>query len=329
MLVEQNGYSGDNSFRKVTRLVKYMRDIKESFTCSSVLLTTLLGHCVSSVDKGSASFSDLPTAFRTVFGRLDDILQKYPQKPGVPNPFLETEDFASAWKTEEQYTNFRDKIQTYRGWIDEAFNEQNRIESIANWRRVFGDEFAKGVVVNEGKSVGSLVVADMRMRLVEASQFAGDLVEAIKRYGGNILPASFNRQPYMEAPRWRKAPANQQMSVSVRADLHRHKLGTQPVGAVQSLQPLQPGYWLHFKAVTNTGLPFDPAHYAVHWRVTNTDQAAAAERALRGKIEKPESDNRRWEELKYRGVHLAEAFIVSKRTDQIVGQSEPFRVMIE
>ena len=132
----------------------------------------------------------------------------------------------------------------------------------------------------------------MRKRLVEASQFAGDLVEAIKRYGGNILPASFNRQPYMEAPRWKKAPANQQMSVSVRADLHRSKYSTQPVGPVQSLQPLQPGYWLHFKAVTNTGLPFDPAHYRVHWRVTkhSNNQAAAAKRALRGKIEKPEAN---------------------------------------
>jgi hypothetical protein len=41
-LVGKNAFSGNNSFRKVTRLQKYMRDIKESFTCSSVLLTTLL-----------------------------------------------------------------------------------------------------------------------------------------------------------------------------------------------------------------------------------------------------------------------------------------------
>jgi hypothetical protein len=328
-LVEQNDYSGRNTFRKVTRLVKYMRDIKESFTCSSVLLTTLLGHCISSLDKDGADFADTPTAFKTVFGRLDDLLQKYPQKPLVPNPFLNSEDFGTAWKTEEQYTNFRDKIHTYRGWVDEAYSEQGRSDSIANWRRVFGDEFAKGAVVNEGKSVGSIVVADIRKRLVDASQFGGDLVEAIKRYGGNILPASFNRQPYMEAPRWRNAPQNQQMSVSVRADLHRSKYGTQSLGPIQSLQPLQPSYWLHFKAVTNTGLPFDPSHYRVHWRVTNTDQAAAAEQCLRGKIENPESDNRRWEELKYRGVHLVEVFVISKRTVQIVGQSDAFRVMIE
>ena len=115
----------------------------------------------------------------------------------------------------------------------------------------------------------------------------------------------------------------------MRADLHQSKSSTQPVCPVNPLDPLRAGYWLHFKAVTNTGLPFDPAHYAVHWRVTNTDEAAAAENALRGKIEKPDSDNRRWEELKYRGVHLVEAFIINKRTDRIMGQSEAFRVMIE
>jgi hypothetical protein len=65
------------------------------------------------------------------------------------------------------------------------------------------------------------------------------------------------------------------------------------------------------------------------WRVTNTDEAAASENALRGKFEKPESDNSRWESLKYRGVHLVEAFVIRKRDDRIVGKSPAFRVMIE
>ena len=53
----------------------------------------------------------------------------------MPNPFLATQDFGDAWKTEEQYTNFREKIHTYREWIDDAYNEQDRSESIAKWRR--------------------------------------------------------------------------------------------------------------------------------------------------------------------------------------------------
>jgi hypothetical protein len=327
-LVEKNGYSGSNSFRKVTRLIKYLRDIKTRFTCSSVLLTTILGYRISAADEDSAAFAETPTALKTIFGRMDDWLQMNLTKPAVTNPFLQTENFADAW-TDAQYENFRERIQTYREWIDEAYDEQDRAESIAKWRRVFGEDFASGVVLDEGKSVSKALVADVRRTFVEASQFAGDLVDAIKRFGGHILPASFNKKSYMEAPKWKRVPANQMMSVTVRADLHRSKYGTQMVRPVQALDPLQPGYWVHFKAVTNTGMPFDASVYTVQWRVTNTDEAAAAENALRGKFEKPESDNRRWEELKYRGVHLVEAFVINKRTDRIVGQSEALRVMIE
>jgi hypothetical protein len=66
-LVKQNSYSGSNSFRKVTRLIKYLRDIKTRFTCSSVLLTTILGYRISPADQGSALFADTPTALKTVF----------------------------------------------------------------------------------------------------------------------------------------------------------------------------------------------------------------------------------------------------------------------
>jgi hypothetical protein len=51
--------------------------------------------------------------------------------------------------------------------------------------------------------------------------------------------------------------------------------------------------------------------------------------SLNGGFYDPESDNSRWERLKYRGVHLVEAFVIRKRGEVLVGQSEPFRVMIE
>jgi hypothetical protein len=324
-LVEKNGYSGSNSFRKVTRLFKYLREIKTRFTCSSVLLTTLLGYRITSTDKDTDAFADTPTALKTVFGRLDDWLQPLPTKPSVTNPFLQTEDFADAWH-EDQYTNFREKIHQYREWVDDAYNETDRSESIAKWRRVFGDDFAKGVSIEEGKSVSKAIVASVRTTLAEAAQFTGDLVDAIKRFGASrVLPPSFDRKPYMEAPQWRRSG---NLAVSVRADLHRSKNGTQ-IRSVASLDPLQAGNWLRFRAVTATGGPFDSAIYQVMWRVTNTDEAAARENALRGRFEKAESDNTRWEELKYRGVHLVEAFVILKRNNTIAGNSPAFRVMIE
>jgi hypothetical protein len=118
------------------------------------------------------------------------------------------------------------------------------------------------------------------------------------------------------------------MTVNVRAELCQSKLGTR-IRPVNPLDPLPAARWLQFRASTSTGLHFDSSFYRVEWRVTNTDEAAARENALRGKFEKPESDNTRWEELKYRGVHLVEAFVIRKRDEVQVGQSEPFRVMIE
>src|SRR4051812_13966296 len=55
-LIEKNGYSGGSSFKKVTRLIKYLRDIKGRFTCSSVLLTTSLGNQIYPSDKDTAAF---------------------------------------------------------------------------------------------------------------------------------------------------------------------------------------------------------------------------------------------------------------------------------
>ena len=69
-LRERNALSGSNSFRKVTRLMKYLRDIKTTFTCPSVLLTTLLGMQIYWYDKDSDAFSDVPTTLRTVIGPL-------------------------------------------------------------------------------------------------------------------------------------------------------------------------------------------------------------------------------------------------------------------
>jgi hypothetical protein len=50
---------------------------------------------------------------------------------------------------------------------------------------------------------------------------------------------------------------------------------------------------------------------------------------LRGEFYKPKNDNTKWEGLKFRGVHFVEAFVIRKRVDTLVGQSEPFQVVIQ
>jgi hypothetical protein len=51
--------------------------------------------------------------------------------------------------------------------------------------------------------------------------------------------------------------------------------------------------------------------------------------ALRGAFYSSDDKSSRWEKLEYRGLHLAEAFIVRRRDRTLVGSSPPFYVVIE
>lgn len=317
---EKNAVAGGNDLKKVTRLLKYMRDIKGNFTCPSFLLTTLMGLQVYESDRGSAPFADLTTTLKTLVGRLDDWLQARPTVPTVPNPRLPEEDQASGWD-QDQYANFRDKVNLYRGWIDDAFAEEDRDESIGKWQRVFGDNFGASEArraaeaVSESESSGALVVG---------GQFR-DLVEKVKALGAAAVPAKLRKLPHVHRPIWRKA--SDQYTVKVMAELRSGRYGN-TVRSIRSTEPLQAGYWIRFLATNTMGVPF-PDEYKVRWRVTNTDKAAARADALRGDFYPSDDHFSRSEQLSYRGVHFVEAFLIRKRDNRLVGQSDPFYVVIE
>ncbi|ESY28247.1 nucleotidyltransferase [Mesorhizobium sp. C386A] len=324
-LIERNGWTGSNTFRKVTRLIKYMRDIKTRFTCSSVLLTTMLGERVTSQDNGQAYVADVPTALKTIFGRWDDWLQIKATKPAVRNPYLWNEDFA-AGLAQEQWTNLRDKIHTYRQWVDEAYDEPNQNESISKWRRVFGDKFAKNVDTEAAVSVSKAAANIITESAGALADVAGDLIALLKRYGGRVITPDFPHLPYMRQPKWRRSPG-QGIAVNIKASLYQSK-GYNRIRDVQSLELLPAGREIEFRAVTSTGLPF-PTDFDVQWRVTNTDEEARQRGQLRGGFESSDTHGQRWETLQYRGVHIAEAFVIRKQDRSLVGISKPFYVAIE
>lgn len=316
----KNGVAGGNDLKKVTRLLKYMRDIKGNFTCPSFLLTTLMGLQVYESDRGSAQFADLTTTLKTLVGRLDDWLQARPNVPTVPNPKLPQEDQASGWD-QTQYGNFRDKVNLYRGWIDDAFAEEDRDESIGKWQRVFGENFGAGEAkraaeaVSESETGGALVVG---------GHFR-DLVEKVKALGAAAVPAKLRKLPHVHRPVWRRA--TDQYTVKVTAELRTGQYGNL-VRPVRSAEPLQSGYWIRFSATNTMGVPFTDDH-KVQWRVTNTDRVAAQADALRGDFYPSDEHFSRSERLSYRGVHFVEAFLIRKRDNRLVGQSDPFYVVIE
>lgn len=319
-VIGRNAIAGGNDLKKVTRLLKYLRDIKSNFTCPSFLFTTLVGLRILDSDKETTAFSDTPTCLKTVVGRLDDWLQGNPSLPVIRNPVLWSEVQSQVWD-DTQYSNFRDKVNLYRGWIDDAYNETDRDESIGKWQRVFGDAFAAGEAKESARVSESVAKS---AALVLAGHF-WDLVDLVKMKGRDALPSRITRLPYVHRPRWRLAA--QQYTVKVSAELLTARHGA-VIRSVASLEPLQAGRAIRFTATNNVGAPF-PNGYWVEWRVTNTDKAAYDANALRGDFYRSDSGFSKLEDLTYRGVHFVEAFLVGKADNRLYGKSEPYYVVIE
>lgn len=194
-LLERNKWTGKNGLSKVTRLVKYLRDTKGTFSCKSILLTTLLGARITALDaQNELDFSDLPTALKTIMGRLDDWLALYPTRPDILNPVLATE-VLSDLLNDAQYANFSDKIHRYRTWIDEAYDEEDGEKSVEKWQRVFGEEFAPDATFAKAASVTDTAIAYIKPA---GLAIADDLVALFHRHGMRALPPDFDRMPHQQ-----------------------------------------------------------------------------------------------------------------------------------
>lgn len=131
------------NLRKVIRLMKYLRDHKNSFTSTrSILLTTLLGEQVTELrtllDPGY--YSDVPTTLLHLVKDLDDWLQARPIKPSIPDPSGSGITFDHRWE-QPTYSYFRDRIHVHAAEIEEAYEEENKERSIELWQDIFGDGF--------------------------------------------------------------------------------------------------------------------------------------------------------------------------------------------
>lgn len=139
---KQDTIAGGN-LRKVIRLVKYLRDHKDSFTgTKSILLTTMLGQRVSELSKiiDPGCYSNLPTALRTIIKDLDDWLQVNPNRPSIADPSGSGATFDHRWN-DESYRFFRDRIHVHAAEIEDAYTEPNKDASVQKWQQLFGDGF--------------------------------------------------------------------------------------------------------------------------------------------------------------------------------------------
>ena len=297
--------------------MKYLRDIKGTFTVKSILLTTLLGNQIDVLDSLRGDFSDTPTALKSMFGRLDAWLQARPTMPTVTNPALATENFNRHWD-QAKYENFREKIHQYREWIDDAYAEQDRDVGIQKWRRVFGEDFAKGEVVEKAVTAVAHVLSEMAA--------TDDIVLAVSQVGTEILKRIPPRLPHVEAPPWKSASST--FPVVVRAS-ESHTRNGPAVRDIASGTILAKERQIRFRALQANGLAFPANDYDVHWRVVNTGTEAIKSNGMRGGFYPSDSHGVRWERTLYRGAHWVEAFVVLRRTRRVIGKSERFFVVIE
>ena len=130
----------NGNLKLVTRLFKYLRDHKRTFTAPSVLLTTLIGNTVDDRE-GSTNFKTVPDALLTVVTRMDQFLQSNPYMPEIRNPALPSETFTRHWD-QDKYNNFRKMISSYARRIREAYTDADERSSVLRWRDLFGDGFS-------------------------------------------------------------------------------------------------------------------------------------------------------------------------------------------
>lgn len=129
--------------REVIRIMKFLRDHKNSWTgTKSILLTTLLGERVeewkTTLDAGY--YSDLPTALLHIVSDLDDYLQANPYKPNIMDPSGSGTSFDHRW-SQETYAHFRKRINAHAADIKDAYDEEDFDESVKKWQALFGDGF--------------------------------------------------------------------------------------------------------------------------------------------------------------------------------------------
>ena len=139
---EKNRITGGN-LKRVVRLLKHLRDHKNSFTAKSILLTTLAGNAIRPDDEGTMAVSTVADTLETVVSRMNDYLQQHPSMPEIKNPVLPTENFNRHWD-QRRYANFRNRIQAYARTGRPAKDQLAAEKAIERWQELFGDNLGSG-----------------------------------------------------------------------------------------------------------------------------------------------------------------------------------------
>jgi len=261
----------NGNLRKVIRLLKYLRDYKQTFSVPSVILTTLLGERVQAWDTATR-YADLPTALAYLLQDLSRWLQLYPEMPLISDPTCPGTSFNHRWG-QAQYANLRDKMKLYSAWVSFAYNEKDQASSLVGWQKVFGNDFKQPAVTST--SVVKAASAAVAARAPDE--------EFIEEQGFELAGGYYAR---IEGTVTRKAGFRD--------------------GDLRVIRSVSKGRELRFVVKTDVPEPFD-----LYWKVRNHGSDAESARELRGQLLLDTGKTRRrTERTLYRGNHYVECYIV-------------------
>ena len=92
--------------------------------------------------RGTEAVSTVSDTLVTVLTRMDDILQRNPVMPVIPNPVLPTENFNRHWD-QAKYANFRAKVNSHAQTAKQAKANPSDEAATNTWKKLFGDSFGK------------------------------------------------------------------------------------------------------------------------------------------------------------------------------------------
>lgn len=145
---DKDGISDDN-FRKVVRLLKYLRDFHGIFAeTPSIILTALAGAVVTPERKAAdpGYYTNVPTALRNIVGDLNrqldanDLMPTIEDPSGATHPDGTPVTFDHRWD-QNAYDTLRCDIAQLAIDVDAAYYEADSDRSVELWQHVFGDGF--------------------------------------------------------------------------------------------------------------------------------------------------------------------------------------------
>jgi len=283
--IDERQRQTNNHFIKVVRLMKYLRDYKNTFTCKSIILTTLLGDVVAGIEgtMNPSLYADVPSTLNTLMTELAKSLPD--SMPAIMDPAQTGENFSDRYQDNWNYVNFRSKIVFYADKIRQAYEEDtDREKSISLWQDVFGSGFKPGSLKKS-----SSVVTFRASVPWDGEQFIEQ--DPFK------FPTAL--QPTMKVDINCRCTGTKIDQITRRNGFRQFELSKNGNRVPKNRN-------LRFTAVTNV-----PPPYRLFWKVRNGGSEAAGKDELRGEIREGDAGSGvKTESTSYAGTHFVECYVV-------------------